>query len=437
MVDKTPVRVVFDSSNVATGLGEFQTGETVPVANGGTGLSSLGAALTTLRVNSAGDALEFAAAGGDLDIRGDDSTSMVIALATQTLQVSGGNSITTSTSSTQTLTVTLDDSIFVDTIASNNSTAVQVNDGLNVSGTLSADTIDTNTISSTDSSGVFINDDLHVSGSITAEGSTAVVFKDRVSVNEIIPEDSSAVRISNLDVSTISASDSTAVTVNDGLIVAGNFSFQGGVAVSTILDEDDLSSDSATALATQQSIKAYVDSETASIVTTIGISDSSSNASTLTLGTNDLEFRAGNSITPTVAGTGVTFALNDDNTVDQIAAKDSASVSVTSPLQLTSTLQVAGVVSSAGTPTDDDHLTTVSYVNTNFARSGFPNSTASEFPLTTDSSATDFQEGSDGIGTATVTDAFGVALTTIFDCMEPIGSTASTNFGSDESHVGA
>ena len=83
MVDKTPVRVVFDSSNVATGLGEFQTGETVPVANGGTGLSSLGASLTTLRVNEAGDALEFAAAGGDLDIRGDDSTSMVIALATQ------------------------------------------------------------------------------------------------------------------------------------------------------------------------------------------------------------------------------------------------------------------------------------------------------------------------------------------------------------------
>ncbi len=36
MVDKTPVRVVFDSSNVATGLGEFQTGETVPLANGGT-----------------------------------------------------------------------------------------------------------------------------------------------------------------------------------------------------------------------------------------------------------------------------------------------------------------------------------------------------------------------------------------------------------------
>ena len=384
MTDKTPVRVVFDSSNVATGLGEFQTGETVPLTHGGTGAAlTIGSAGQVMRVNASGTAIEFADQGD------------------------------------------------IDTLFSADSTGVQVTDNLNVSGTLSVDTIDTNTISSNDSSGVFINDDLHVSGSITAEGSTAVVFKDRVSVNEIIPEDSSAVRISNLDVSTISASDSTAVTVNDGLIVAGNFSFQGGVAVSTILDEDDMSSNSATALATQQSIKAYVD-----ISTLITISDSSSNASTLTLGTNDLEFRAGNSITPTVAGTGVTFALNDDITVDQIAAKDSSSVSVTSPLQLSSTLQVAGVVSSAATPTDDDHLTTISFVNNNFAKSGFPNSTASSFPLTTDSSATDFQEGSDGIGTATVLDAFGVALTTIFDCMEPIGSTAATDFGTDESHVG-
>ena len=384
MTDKTPVRVVFDSSNVATGLGEFQTGETIPLTHGGTGAAlTIGSAGQVMRVNASGTAIEFADQGD------------------------------------------------IDTLFSADSTGVQVTDNLNVSGTLSVDTIDTNTISSNDSSGVFINDDLHVSGSITAEGSTAVVFKDRVSVNEIIPEDSSAVRISNLDVSTISASDSTAVTVNDGLIVAGNFSFQGGVAVSTILDEDDMSSNSATALATQQSIKAYVD-----ISTLITISDSSSNASTLTLGTNDLEFRAGNSITPTVAGTGVTFALNDDITVDQIAAKDSSSVSVTSPLQLSSTLQVAGVVSSAATPTDDDHLTTISFVNNNFAKSGFPNSTASSFPLTTDSSATDFQEGSDGVGTATVLDAFGVALTTIFDCMEPIGSTAVTDFGTNESHVG-
>jgi len=63
MADKTPVRVVFNNSNVATGLAEFQSGETVPVANGGTGLSSIGSAGQILKVNAAGSALEFGAEG--------------------------------------------------------------------------------------------------------------------------------------------------------------------------------------------------------------------------------------------------------------------------------------------------------------------------------------------------------------------------------------
>ena len=37
MADKTPVRVVYNSSNVATGLAEFQSTETVGYAFGGTG----------------------------------------------------------------------------------------------------------------------------------------------------------------------------------------------------------------------------------------------------------------------------------------------------------------------------------------------------------------------------------------------------------------
>jgi len=63
MADKTPVRVVFNNSNVATGMAEFQSGETVPVANGGTGISSIGSAGQVLKVNAAGSALEFGAEG--------------------------------------------------------------------------------------------------------------------------------------------------------------------------------------------------------------------------------------------------------------------------------------------------------------------------------------------------------------------------------------
>ena len=46
-----------------------------------------------------------------------------------------------------------------------------------------------------------------------------------------------------------------------------SFSFSTGSTVTSILDEDDLSSNSATALATQQSIKAYVDSQVGSVDT--------------------------------------------------------------------------------------------------------------------------------------------------------------------------
>jgi hypothetical protein len=59
MADKVPIRTVYDSSNNATGLAEFQTGETVGYAHGGTGLAALGTAGQILRVNSGASAIEF------------------------------------------------------------------------------------------------------------------------------------------------------------------------------------------------------------------------------------------------------------------------------------------------------------------------------------------------------------------------------------------
>ena len=59
---------------------------------------------------------------------------------------------------------------------------------------------------------------------------------------------------SNADL-TLQTSGTGSVLIND------TFKIGSGVGVTTILDEDDLSSNSATALATQQSIKAYVDSQ--------------------------------------------------------------------------------------------------------------------------------------------------------------------------------
>ena len=60
MTVKTPIRTVFDSSNNATGLAEFQSGEAIGPNHGGTGLTSLGTTGQYLKVNSAATAMEWA-----------------------------------------------------------------------------------------------------------------------------------------------------------------------------------------------------------------------------------------------------------------------------------------------------------------------------------------------------------------------------------------
>ena len=193
MADKTPVRVVFNASNVATGMAEFQSGETVGTAFGGTGLSSIGSSLQILRVNAAGSGLEFSTLEDLGDIGSIGSTLTAPSNADFTILTAGTGNII------------LND--------------IGIND---------------NTITTNRS-----NDDLKLSASGTG-----------------------TVQLENLKVGT------------------------SGATVTTILDEDAMGSDSATSLATQQSIKAYVDTQDAAVA---------SDTLTLTNKTFDVE-GTGNSI---------------------------------------------------------------------------------------------------------------------------------------------
>jgi len=56
---KVPIRTVYDAANNAIGLSEFQSGELVGYAHGGTGLGALGSAGQVLQVNSGADGLEW------------------------------------------------------------------------------------------------------------------------------------------------------------------------------------------------------------------------------------------------------------------------------------------------------------------------------------------------------------------------------------------
>ena len=208
MADKTPVRVVFNESNVATGMAEFQTGETVPVANGGTGLASIGSAGQVLKVNAAGNGLEFSGEG-DLSI-----TNLVApSNADLNLRTSGTGGII-----------------------------------------LNDITISDNAISTNRS-----NDDFKINASGTG-----------------------TVNLENLKIGS------------------------SGSTVTTILDEDNMSSDSATSLATQQSIKAYVDSEVSAVSTT-SISTGDSNVTVVDSGTGNVTIEVdGTDRITTVAATTTT-----------------------------------------------------------------------------------------------------------------------------------
>jgi hypothetical protein len=193
----------------------------------------------------------------DLDFQGDGGGALSIDLDSETLDIAGGTNITTAGSG-NTLTVNLD-------AALSGLTSVQI-DSLN---------LQDNSIT-TDS-----NADLELT-----PGGTGIV---------------------KLDV--IGSNNSSVINVRDGLDIDGAFSLNTGTTVNTILDEDNLGSDSDSALATQQSIKAYVDSQTsaAGVLTVI---DDSSSAVSVTIADDDLKIAGGANVTTSSSGDTISVALD-------------------------------------------------------------------------------------------------------------------------------
>jgi len=96
---------------------------------------------------------------------------------------------------------------------------------------------------------------LDISGNVNITGSSTL---DQISIagNKIESNTSNA----NLQ---LDANGTGTIELKTGATIDGSLTLQTGVSASSILDEDDMNSDSATALSTQQSIKAYVDAQVA------------------------------------------------------------------------------------------------------------------------------------------------------------------------------
>jgi len=266
MADKTPVRVVFNSDNVATGMAEFQTGESVPVANGGTGLTSLGSAGQVLRTNAAGSALEFATLEDLADIISIGSTLTAPSNADFNITTAGTGNI-----------VLNDLSISDNTLSTNRS-----------------------------------NDDLK----INASGTGTVVLE-------------------NLKIGT------------------------SGATVTTILDEDGFGSNSATSLATQQSIKAYVDAQLTA--QDLDFQADSGGALAIDLDSESLTFTGGTGIDTSGSSNTVTFAI--DSTVATLTGSQTlTNKTLTNPtinaFSGTGNGSITGTLSIVTTTTDDSFLIT-------------------------------------------------------------------------------
>ena len=108
--------------------------------------------------------------------------------------------------------------------------------------------------------------------------------------------------------------DTTTLDVNANTEISGSLTLGSSTAVSSVLDEDNMASDSATALATQQSIKAYVDAVTASVnAQDLDFQGDSGGALNIDLDTETLTIAGGTGID--TVGSGNTLTISIDGTV--------------------------------------------------------------------------------------------------------------------------
>ena len=124
--------------------------------------------------------------------------------------------------------------------------------------------------------------------------------------------------------STAAAVTGTTVIANTSINIAGD-----GATVTGIKDEDDMASNSATKLATQQSIKAYVDSQVTA--QDLDFAGDSGGAQNVDLDSQSLTFTGGTGIDTTGSSQTVTFAI--DSTVATLAGSQTlTNKTLTSPI---------------------------------------------------------------------------------------------------------
>ena len=461
MADKVPIRTVFDGSGNATGLAEYQSGESVGFIHGGTGLTTIGTSGQILRVNDSANGLEygdgfsansitldaaaditldaggadiilkddgtefgrFSNSSGQLVIKSSSSSTTAISMSGANVTIAGNLTVTGTTEGDSNITLgdaATDTVTFGGTISGNlvfegsnvdsfETTLTPGNPSSDITLTLpsassdtlvgraTTDTLTNKTITSPTVSGLTLSD-----SSIIFEGSTADSFETTLTVT-----DPTADR-------TITLPNATGTLISHGM-----FSGDATVATSGALTLATVNSNvgqagSATAIpVVTVNAKGLVTAvSTASITTTLTVGADSGSNDTVSLATDTLDFSGGSNITTTVSNNDISIALDASPTVTSLIFEGSTADSFETTLAVTD-------------PTADRTLTFPNRSGTVAITSdtAFPQSTLVEHPAASGNHDA-------GAVTAATTDAFGALTGDLFDNMEPRGSTETVDLGS-------
>ena len=190
--------------------------------------------------------------------------------------------------------------------------------------------------------------------SIVSNGSNADISIQPSGTGDVIL---SALRVNG---TTLDSSDSTKITIAENVDVTGTLTVSGALASSTslalatgatvtgIADEDNMASNSATLLATQQSIKAYVDTQLTA--EDLDFQADSGGALSIDLDSETMTFTGGTGIYTSGSGNAVTFAI--DSTVATLTGSQTlTNKTITSPTISTPT--VTGTLTATSVTTND------------------------------------------------------------------------------------
>ena len=170
------------------------------------------------------------------------------------------------------------------------------------------DVVESITALNTDLTTISTDNHIFSGGSIIFEGDTDDSFETTLAVTDPTADRTLTLPNATGTVSLITATETlTNKTLTSPTITSGVFNT--GVSGTAVLDEDDMSSNSATKAATQQSIKKYVDDTIAA--QDLDIAPDSGTGQSIILPSETLTFSGGSNIASSATSNTVTFAISD------------------------------------------------------------------------------------------------------------------------------